>query len=560
MKTIGIKLADGSFYPIMQEGSAEKRELNLTTVKDNQTTVQVDLYRSESGTMEDAEYVDSLEIKNLVKHPNGEPDISLDISLDENNELKAELHDPETGKDSNTTVDLVSLSLDQISEQSDVTEAATESTEDSSFDDLSSDLDFDAETFDLDESLSSSEPQETFDGDDDLTLDPNSLNVDSIVEEEASTETEEDNSAETAAVIAGAAGVGLLGAAAAMAASKEETVESTESVEEPADDFSVEDFTIPDDFETEESSESFEDTASVEENDFSAEDLSIPDDFGSETVESSESSTIEETDFSADDLSIPDDFGSETEEVSESSDTFDAFDSTETFETTENSETESDDFSLDDISFPDEFDSTESFDSTETFETTEVTETTESDNIFNDDFDNSGNAGLDFSDILDEETKEGYAGTPDSENCKKKVKVPVIICIVCAVICILAVLLMLFVIPTSFNILKKPAKTPVKVEQPAPVAVEEKKEEPKYEAKEDEIVVAPAEEVIPEVPAKTETESKNITYKIKWGDTLWDISKSYYNNPWKYPKIAKYNGIKNPDHIISGTKIVIPAE
>ena len=181
--------------------------------------------------------------------------------------------------------------------------------------------------------------------------------------------------------------------------------------------------------------------------------------------------------------------------------------------------------------------------------------------MFNDDFDNSGSAGLDFSDILDEETKEGYAGTADNESCKKKVKVPVIICIVCAVICILAVLLMLFVIPTSFNILKKPAKEPVKVEQPAPVVVEEeKKEEPKYEAKEDEIVVAPAEEVVPEVPAKDETESKNITYKIKWGDTLWDISKSYYNNPWKYPKIAKYNGIKNPDHIISGTKIIIPAE
>lgn len=386
MKTIGIKLADGSFYPIMQEGSAEKRKLNLTTVKDNQTTVQVDLYRSESGTMQDAEYVDSLEIKNLVKHPNGEPDISLDISLDENNELKAELHDPETGKDSTTTVYLVSRSLEQRSEPSEVTEAITEDSNEDNLDDFSSDLDFDAETFDLDQSLSS-EPQETFDSDDDLTFDPNTLNVDSIVEEETSTE---------------------------------------------------------------------------------------------------------------------------TEEVTKS---------------------------------------------------TELPETSESEDLFNDDFDNSGSAGLDFSDILDEETKEGYAGTADNESCKKKVKVPVIICIVCAVICILAVLLMLFVIPTSFNILKKPAKEPVKVEQPAPVVVEEeKKEEPKYEAKEDEIVVAPAEEVVPEVPAKDETESKNITYKIKWGDTLWDISKSYYNNPWKYPKIAKYNGIKNPDHIISGTKIIIPAE
>lgn len=550
MKTIGIKLADGSFYPIMQEGSAEKRELNLTTVKDNQTTVQVDLYRSESGTMQDAEYVDSLEIKNLVKHPNGEPDISLDISLDENNELKAELHDPETGKDSTTTVDLVSRSLEQRSEPSEVTEAVTENSDDDSLDDFSSDLDFDAETFDLDQSLSS-EPQETFDGDDDLTFDPNTLNVDSIVEEETSTETEEDHTTETAAVAAGIAGVGLLGAAAAIASSKEknteseEVVETTEVTETSSDDFAMDDISLPDDFDSTETTEITETSSS----DFSEEDFTIPDNF--ETDESSDSfedsKTVEESDFSSEDFSIPDDFDTnDSSEVSESTDSFDSF------ESTESSEESSDDFSMDDISFPDEFESTE---------TTEVTETSESEDLFNDDFDNSGSAGLDFSDILDEETKEGYAGTADNENCKKKVKVPVIICIVCAVICILAVLLMLFVIPTSFNILKKPAKEPVKVEQPAPVVVEEeKKEEPKYEAKEDEIVVAPAEEVVPEVPAKDETESKNITYKIKWGDTLWDISKSYYNNPWKYPKIAKYNGIKNPDHIISGTKIIIPAE
>ena len=57
MKTIGIKLADGSFYPIMQEGQPCKKTLGLTTVKDNQTRIVVDLYRSKSNSMEDAEYV-----------------------------------------------------------------------------------------------------------------------------------------------------------------------------------------------------------------------------------------------------------------------------------------------------------------------------------------------------------------------------------------------------------------------------------------------------------------------------------------------------------------------
>lgn len=37
---IGIKLADGSFYPVMEEGKPFTKNLELTTVKDNQTTVQ----------------------------------------------------------------------------------------------------------------------------------------------------------------------------------------------------------------------------------------------------------------------------------------------------------------------------------------------------------------------------------------------------------------------------------------------------------------------------------------------------------------------------------------
>ena len=45
MNSIGIKLADGSFYPILEEGNPDTKSLELTTVLDNQTTVQVDLYK-----------------------------------------------------------------------------------------------------------------------------------------------------------------------------------------------------------------------------------------------------------------------------------------------------------------------------------------------------------------------------------------------------------------------------------------------------------------------------------------------------------------------------------
>src|SRR5574344_96984 len=111
MKYIGIKLADGSFYPVLEEGKAAEKLLDLTTVQDNQTTVQIDLYRSATSSMDDAEYVDTLELKHLQPHPNGEPDLQLKVSLDDSNELNAEVADAETGRKSETQVTLVSRTL-----------------------------------------------------------------------------------------------------------------------------------------------------------------------------------------------------------------------------------------------------------------------------------------------------------------------------------------------------------------------------------------------------------------------------------------------------------------
>ena len=79
--------------------------------------------------------------------------------------------------------------------------------------------------------------------------------------------------------------------------------------------------------------------------------------------------------------------------------------------------------------------------------------------------------------------------------------------------------------------------------------------------KENEIVVAVVPEtVVPETPAPKKEKPADIRYKIKWGDTLWDIANAYYKNPWRYKMLARYNGIRNPNLIISGTYLYIPAE
>ena len=64
---------------------------------------------------------------------------------------------------------------------------------------------------------------------------------------------------------------------------------------------------------------------------------------------------------------------------------------------------------------------------------------------------------------------------------------------------------------------------------------------------------------VAETPKQPEA-AEGVWYKIKWGDTLWDISIAFYRTPWLYGKIAKYNKIPNPDLIYAGSKIFIPKE
>jgi nucleoid-associated protein YgaU len=63
-----------------------------------------------------------------------------------------------------------------------------------------------------------------------------------------------------------------------------------------------------------------------------------------------------------------------------------------------------------------------------------------------------------------------------------------------------------------------------------------------------------------EQPAEQATVSAGVTYRIKRGDTLWDIASTYYRNPWRYPRIAKANNIKDPDFILAGARIFIPED
>lgn len=558
MKTIGIKLADGSFYPVLQEGLASEKKLDLTTAHNNQTKVMVDLYRSASCSMDDAEYVDSLQIENLVAHPNGEADISFSVSLDEDKQLSARIVDTETGKESNTTITLVSRTQEErlITDEYDISDSEDENKKNKAALGAVAGVGLLAAATAIREQEEKNKKDEFNLGDPDVVIDPTQVDFKPAANDEIPTD-EELPSDES------------IPSDDSMPSSDEEIPTDDTIVSE--EDMPEIDFELPDNTTDEEPAlkgNPFEEETPADETIISDDSMPSFD----EEIPTDETFSTDET-ISADDT-INDDIN------------FD-FPGDDSDQVLSNASKESSDIYQDDtdkiIEESNTFDLPDFADiSTETEEATESNKV--SDNLFNmdEDLESSLNTnddvpatgGISFTGLYDKDDLSTTASSfsDEEDDVKKKTKVPVIICIVCAIICIIATLLVLFIIPSKYNLIRKKeakdlaieqtvetvkAPEPAKEVEPEPVI----EPEPVPEAKEDEIVIIEkAEEVVPEQPSVEEKKPENIKYKIKWGDTLWDISDTYYKNPWRYKYIARWNGIKDPDVIISGTYITIPAE
>ena len=90
---IGIKVADGSFYPVLEEDYQGQKKLVVTTVRDNQETVQIDLYQGESERAEESAYVGTLVIENIEPSPKREPEIEVVLGVDDTGNLNAAASD-----------------------------------------------------------------------------------------------------------------------------------------------------------------------------------------------------------------------------------------------------------------------------------------------------------------------------------------------------------------------------------------------------------------------------------------------------------------------------------
>ncbi|MDR3131378.1 MAG: LysM peptidoglycan-binding domain-containing protein [Treponema sp.] len=113
--TIGIKLANGVFYSILEENSKIKRRLILTTVHDNQESMQIDLYRSFSQSMADGLYMGSIVVENIKPKPKGEPSVELIIACNPGDKITADAMDLDpsaNGEHLHLSVSLKSLEWD----------------------------------------------------------------------------------------------------------------------------------------------------------------------------------------------------------------------------------------------------------------------------------------------------------------------------------------------------------------------------------------------------------------------------------------------------------------
>lgn len=88
MARIGIKLADGSFYPILEDETRQKKRVVLTAARDGQTSAQIDLLRQDGQAQQ---YVGCLVLEDLPAQ--GTTELELVVSLDDEGNVEARISD-----------------------------------------------------------------------------------------------------------------------------------------------------------------------------------------------------------------------------------------------------------------------------------------------------------------------------------------------------------------------------------------------------------------------------------------------------------------------------------
>jgi LysM repeat protein len=112
--TVGIKEANGNFYPIVEVFSSAKKRLLLTTAHDNQKSVQIDLYKSALKSMKDALYIGSIVVENIASRPKGSSSIEMILNSTREGVISVDVKEVENPSNAyHLTISLNSLEEDK---------------------------------------------------------------------------------------------------------------------------------------------------------------------------------------------------------------------------------------------------------------------------------------------------------------------------------------------------------------------------------------------------------------------------------------------------------------
>jgi len=108
--TIGIKIANGSFFPVLDTTLiGKKKKLVLSPANEGQSGVRVDLFRADGENGENIQYIAALHIESVGRSPSVTPEISLIMGIDPAGNLNATISDSVSGEYQSLSVSLLRL-------------------------------------------------------------------------------------------------------------------------------------------------------------------------------------------------------------------------------------------------------------------------------------------------------------------------------------------------------------------------------------------------------------------------------------------------------------------
>ncbi len=145
MAEIGIKLADGSFFPILGDDAPSRKRLVLTTAREHQNNVQIDLLRRHG---EEVGHVGTLLLEDLGDDDTDGAEIVMVVGCDGSGTVDARISTPDDSQYQSLSISLDDVALGEAYDLPDI-DSGIDGVEDLGDLDLP-DFDLDSDTIDAD--------------------------------------------------------------------------------------------------------------------------------------------------------------------------------------------------------------------------------------------------------------------------------------------------------------------------------------------------------------------------------------------------------------------------